>query len=161
MDIIQLIDKYQEGATTQQMLQVTKTIGRFVSEHADKEETGRLYKDIYGILSEWHYDQSFAEAAIAKMYYEDEEGGRRHAPYFTEEEIREVFELNKDDISDYTVYDLAVTMNMLRSDNNRFLERYAKNTAEMKEMVTCMAIEYLQDPDAPYPDSKIWHYING
>ncbi len=31
----------------------------------------------------------------------------------------------------------------------------------MKEMVKLMAIEYLQDPDAPHPSNKIWHYING
>ncbi len=56
---------------------------------------------------------------------------------------------------------LAVTMNMLRSDNNRFLEKYAKDTSEIKEMVSFMAIEYLQDPDSPHHTSKIWHYING
>lgn len=161
MNITKLIEKYQDGITAEQMLQVTKAIGRFVAEHADKEETDKLCLDIYGILSEGHFDECFADVAIRRMYYEDEDGNRHHAPYFSDEEVREVFSLNKDDISDYTVYDLAVTMNMLRSDNNRFLEKYAKNTAEMKEMVTCMAVEYLQDSDAPYPHSKIWHYING
>lgn len=161
MDITKLIEQYQDGATAEQMLQVTKTIGKFVAEHAEKEEADKLCLDIYGILSEGHFDECFAYDAIRRMYYEDEDGNRHCAPYFTDEEVREVFSLNKDDISDYTVYDLSVTMNMLRSDNNRFFEKYAKNTAEMKEMVTCMAIEYLQDPDAPYPHSKIWHYING
>lgn len=161
MDLTKLIENYQEGATAEQMLQVTKAIAKFVTGHADKEETDKMCRDIYGILSNGHFDECFADGAIRRMYYEDEDGNRHHAPYFTEDEVREVFSLNKDDISDYTVYDLAVTMNMLRSDNSRFLEKYAKNTAEIKEMVTCMAIEYLQDPDAPYPKSKIWHYING
>ncbi len=52
-------------------------------------------------------------------------------------------------------------MNMLRNDNNRFFEKYAKSKEEIKEMVSCMAVEYLQDPDAPYPTQKIWKYING
>lgn len=30
-----------------------------------------------------------------------------------------------------------------------------------KEMISTMAIEYLQDPDAPHPTNKIWCYING
>ena len=54
------------------------------------------------------------------------------------------------------IYDLAVTMNMLRSDNNRFLEKYAYCESGKKEMIYTMAIEYLQDPDAPHPTNKIW-----
>ena len=54
------------------------------------------------------------------------------------------------------IYDLAVTMNMLRSDNNRFLEKYAYCESGKKEMISTMAIEYLQDPDAPHPTNKIW-----
>ena len=95
------------------------------------------------------------------MWYEDDNGDKHYAPFFTEEEVKEVFDLNKDEISDYTIYDLAVTMNMLRSDNNRFLEKYASGESGKKEMIYTMAIEYLQDPDAPHPTNKIWCYING
>lgn len=161
MDFVELIEQYQEGTTPEQMLEVTKVIGKFVAKHGTKDEIQGLCKDIYGVVSEGHYDKYFAEDAIGKMYYEDEDGTKHRAPFFTEQEVKEVFDLNKDDISDYTIHDLAVTMNMLRSDNNRFFEKYAKNVGEVKEMVSCMAIEYLQDPDAPHPKSKIWHYING
>lgn len=95
------------------------------------------------------------------MWYEGNDGNRHHAPYFSEEELETIFEKYQDEISDYTIYDLSVTMNMIRSDNNRFLEKYAKDKGELKEMVVCMSIEYLQDPDAKYPRNKIWHYING
>lgn len=161
MDFVELIEKYQEGTTPEQMLEITKVIGKFVATHGTEDELRRLHRDIYGVVSEGHFDRHFAEEAIGKMWYEDEDGGKHRAPFFTDAEVKEVFDLNKDDISDYTIHDLAVTMNMLRSDNNRFLEKYAKNENEMKEMVSCMAIEYLQDPDAPHPTSKIWHYING
>lgn len=161
MNFVELIQQYQEGTTPEQMLAVTKVIGEFVADHASEEEMYRLSKDIYGIIGEGHFDCYFAKDAIGKMYYEEEGGTKHYGPFFTDEEVKEVFDLNKDDISDYTIHDLAVTMNMLRSDNNRFFERYAKNTTEMKAMVTCMAIEYLQDPDAPYPTQKIWRYVNG
>lgn len=161
MDFVELIVKYQEGTTPEQMLEVTKVIGKFVATHATEKELHGLYRDIYGVISEGHFDRKFAEDAIEQMWYEDEDGTTHHAPFFKEDEVKEVFDLNKDDISDYTIHDLAVTMNMLRSDNNRFLEKYAKSEGEKKEMVACMAIEYLQDPDAPHPKSKIWHYING
>lgn len=161
MNLAELILEYQEGVTPDQMKEVTSVIGSFVAKHATEEEVNRLCKEIYGVISEGHYDRHFAEDAIGKMYYEDEGGAKHCAPYYTDAEVKEVFDLNKDEISDYTIYDLAVTMNMLRSDNNRFFEKYAKNNSEIKEMVCCMAIEYLQDPDAPHPTSKIWHYING
>lgn len=156
-----MMQQYQQDTTAEQMVEVTKVIGKYIAAHGTDEDRQRLCKDIYGVASEGHFDRHYAEEAINKMYYEDEDGTKHRAPFYTEAEVREVFELNKDDISDYTVYDLAVTMNMLRSDNNRFLEKYAKNTGEMKEMVVCMSIEYLQDPDAPHPASKIWDYING
>ncbi len=161
MDFVQLIQRYQEQTTPDQMLEVTKVIGKFVATHANEKELHLLYKDIYGVISEGHYDRHFAEDAIEGMYYEDEDGDKHRAPYFTEEEIEDAFERHKDDISDYTIHDLSVTMNMLRSDNNRFLEKYAHSESEKKAMVTCMAIEYLQDPDAPHPTSKIWWYMNG
>lgn len=161
MNFVELIQQYQKGTTPEQMLAVTKVIGEFVTSHATEEEMCSLSKDIYGIIGEGHFDRYFAKDAIGKMYYEEENGTKHYGPFFTDEEVKEVFDLNKDDISDYTIHDLAVTMNMLRSDNNRFFERYAKNTTEMKAMVTCMAIEYLQDPDAPYPTQKIWRYVNG
>lgn len=161
MDFVELIQKYQEGTTPEQMKAITIVIGKFVAKHATEEELHQLYQDVYGVISEGHFDRHFADEAISKMWFEDEYGEKHYAPFYTEDEIKEVFSLNKDDISDYTIYDLAVTMNMLRSDNNRFLEKYASSESNKKEMVTCMAIEYLQDPDAPHPTSKIWHYING
>ena len=132
-----------------------------MASHATEEELHCLYRDIYGVVSEGHFDRHFADEAIKKMWYEDDNGDKHYAPFFTEEEVKEVFDLNKDEISDYTIYDLAVTMNMLRSDNNRFLEKYASGESGKKEMISTMAIEYLQDPDAPHPTNKIWCYING
>ena len=82
-------------------------------------------------------------------------------PFFTDEEINEVFDKHKDDISDYTIHDLAVTMNLLRSDHHVLLERYTEDAEELKDMVVLMAIEYLQDTDCLHPTSKIWHNING
>lgn len=161
MDFVELIQKYQKETTSEQMLEVTKVIGKFIAAHATDDDLHHLCKEIYGVISEGHFDRRFADETIREMYYEDEDGTRHYAPFFTESEVKEVFDLNKDDISDYTIHDLAVTMNMLRSDNNRFLEKYAKDTSEKKEMVSYMAVEYLQDPDAPHPTSKIWGYING
>lgn len=152
---------YKDDASPEQIHEVSEIIANFIVRHSNEKELMELYRKLYGITSGGHFDRQYAEEAISKMWYEDEDGNKKCAPFFTEEEVKEVFDLNKDDISDYTIHDLAVTMNMLRSDNNRFLERYAKNDSEVNEMVACMSIDYLQDPDAPHPTQKIWKYING
>ena len=116
---------------------------------------------VYGVLSEEHFDKHFADDAISKMWYEDADGTKHTAPFFTDDEIKDAFEKHKDDISDYTIHDLAVTMNLMRSDHHVMLERYSKDADELTEMVVLMAIEYLQDPDCLHHTSKIWHTING
>ena len=112
-------------------------------------------------VSGGHFNRMYADEAVKKMYYEDAGGTKHYAPYFTEDEVEEIFEKHKDDVSDYTIFDLAVTLNMMRSDNARFLHKYAKDDAQAKQMVIDMAVEYLQDPDAPHPHSKVWHYLKG
>ena len=116
---------------------------------------------VHGVLSEEYFDKYFADDAISKMWYEDADGTKHMDPFFTDEEIKEVFYKHKDDISDYTIHDLSVTMNLLRSDHHLLLERYSEDAGELKEMVVLMAIEYLQDSDCLHATSKIWHNING
>ena len=96
------------------------------------------------------------KAALYKHYT-----SKHTAPFFSDDEIKDAFDKHQDDISDYTIHDLAVTMNLMRSDHHVMLERYSKDADELKEMVVLMAIEYLQDPDCLHPTSKIWHTING
>lgn len=108
-----------------------------------------------------HFDEQLSKEVIKKMWYEDEDGIKHYAPFFKDEEVRAVFDEVMDDISDYTIHDLAVTMNLLRSDYHDMLEKYSADEEELKEMVTNMAVGYLQDPDCLHPHSKIWHNING
>jgi hypothetical protein len=145
MDFVDFVEKYQQELTPEQMLAVAKAVGKYLSCK----------------LSEEHFDKHFADDAISKMWYEDADGTKHMAPFFSDDEIREAFDKHQDDISDYTIHDLAVTMNLLRSDHHLLLERFSKDSDELKEMVVLMAIEYLQDPDCLYPTSKIWHTING
>ena len=161
MDFIEFVESYQQEMTPEQMLSIAKAMGKYLSYKLSDVEVHHLCAMVYGVLSEEHFDKHFADDAISKMWYEDADGNKHMAPFFTEEEIREAFDKHQDDISDYNIHDLAVTMNLLRSDHHLLLERYSKDNDEMKEMVVLMAIEYLQDPDSLHPTSKIWHTING
>lgn len=160
MGIKRIISEYISEENVCKMRAVVCMIGDYIDSHLSAEEKAELGKKVYGVVSDGHYDRYFAEEAISKMYFEDKNGEKHYAPFFTEEEVEEVFEEHQDDISDYTIHDLSVTMNMLWSDNHTFLAKFAKDTKEAKEMVTCMSVEYLQDPDAPHPSNKIWAYLN-
>ena len=161
MDFVDFVEKYQQEMTPEQMLSIAKAIGKYLSYKLSDVEVHHLCAMVYGVLSDEHFDKHFADDAISKMWYEDENGTKHMAPYFTDEEIKKAFKEHQDDISDYTIHDLAVTMNLLRSDHHVLLERYSKDADELLEMVVVMAVEYLQDPDCLHPTSKIWHNING
>nr|WP_293486169.1 hypothetical protein [Prevotella sp.] len=161
MNFVEFVEKYQQDMTPEQMLSIAKAIGKYLSCKLSDAEVHHLCAMVHGVLSEEHFDKYFADDAISKMWYEDADGTKHKAPFFTKEEVKEIFDKHKDDISDYTIHDLAVTMNLLRSDHHVLLERYSEDAEELKEMVVLMAIEYLQDPDSLYPTSKIWHNING
>ena len=161
MDFVGFVEKYQQEMTPEQMLSIAKAIGKYLSYKLSDVEVHHLCAMVYGVLSDEHFDKHFADDAISKMWYEDENGTKHMAPYFTDEEIKKAFKEHQDDISDYTIHDLAVTMNLLRSDHHVLLERYSKDADELLEMVVVMAVEYLQDPDCLHPTSKIWHNING
>ena len=161
MDFVDFVEKYQQELTPEQMLSIAKTIGKYLSYKLSDVEVHHLCAMVYGVLSDEHFDKHFADDAISKMWYEDKDGTKLMAPYFTDEEIKKAFKEHQDDISDYTIHDLAVTMNLLRSDHHVLLERYSKDADELLEMVVVMAVEYLQDPDCLHPTSKIWHNING
>ena len=161
MDFVDFVDKYQQDMTPEQMLSIAKAMGKYLSYKLSDVEVHHLCAMVYGVLSEEHFDKHFADDAIKKMWYEDEDGSKHMAPFFTDEEIKKAFDQHKDDISDYNIFDLAVTMNLLRSDHHKLLKQYSRDEEELKEMVVMMAIEYLQDPDCLHPTSKIWHNING
>lgn len=147
MDSADFAEKYQQELAPEQMLAVAKAAGKYLScKLSDVEE---------------HSDKHFADDAISKMWYEDADGNRHTAPFFPDGEIREVFDKHQDDISDYTIHDLSVTVNLMRSDHHVMLERYSRDADELKEMAVMMATEYLQDPDCLHPTGKIWHTING
>lgn len=161
MNFVEFVEKYQQDMTPEQMLSIAKAIGKYLSCKLSDAEVHHICAMVHGVLSEEHFDKYFADDAISKMWYEDADGTKHMAPFFTDEEIKEVFDKHKDDISDYTIHDLSVTMNLLRSDHHVLLERYSGDAEELKGMVVLMAIEYLQDPDCLHPTSKIWHNING
>lgn len=161
MELERLIMDNVHGLDANQMRMLIRKISCFVDAHASDEDKYNLLKSVYGVISDGHYDKEFAVKDISNMHYDDANGIRHNAPFFTESEVQEMFSRHMDELSDYTIHDFAVTLNMVWSDNNRTLCKYAKEGCERREMAESMAVEYLCDQDAPHPRNKIWMYING
>ena len=160
MDFVDFVEKYQQELTPEQMLAIAKAVGKYLSCKLSDVEEHHLCAMVYGVLSEEHFDKHFADDAISKMWYEDADGTKHMAPFFSDNEIREAFDKHQDDISDYTIYVLVVTMNLWRSDHHLMLERYSKDADESKKMENKKKKENMQNTDYLHTTSKIWHTIN-
>ena len=154
-----MINKYREDMTPEQMMGVAEAIGKVAAGCMKKEDMHRLCAMVFAVMTEGHFDEVWADEAIVKMWYEDEKG-RHSAPFFTEDEVKDAFGKRMDDVSDYNIYDFEVAMNLIRSDYHGTIGKYAKTEEAVKDMVADMAVEYLQDADATFPTSKIWHEIS-
>lgn len=162
MNLVELITKYQTDATPEQMLKVTKVIGTFVAMHATEEDLHKLYKQIYGVVGNGHYNQYFAEAQIKGMTFEDAKGVEHRAPYFTQERAEEIYGTVKDEIRPYNQHDFAVVLNMIYSDNFNLLKKWFPDDSpeQLLDRMVDMSVAWLNDADNPYGTCKAWGYFN-
>lgn len=126
-----------------------------------EEDKELLTKKVYYLLNGGHYDEEFAKAAVAKMYYLD---GKEnvYAPYWMQGEIEKLYDQVKNEIDDYNLWDFYVTMNMIMSDNYPLLiKRYPESSKDEKTNIILEdSINYLNDEDNPFGTEKIWGYLN-
>lgn len=168
----ELIQKYSTGKDPKSMEGITDIIGDFLKNNVSEDAYCSLYKDIYSELVGGHYNKDFADLQIAKMYYTDATGQKHSAPYWTENEAKEVYEKVKAKIpAEYNFYDFEVTLNMIKSDYCPLLQKWYKeiNPTDTDETACekwCMgkfvelAVNWLNDPDNPFGKEKAWGYFN-
>ena len=122
-----------------------------------------LMEKIYGMLSGGHFDEEHALDVVSGMYYTDEGGEKRHAPYWTIPQVAEVYESVKDEIPEaYNEWDFFVTMQMCAADNWRLVHKWwpGISDGQFAEKIAEMAVNWLSDEDNPYGDKKIWGYLH-
>ena len=126
-----------------------------------EEDKELLTKKVYYLLNGGHYDEEFAKAAVAKMYYLDGKE-KVYAPYWMQGEIEKLYNQVKNEIEDYNLWDFYVTMNMIMSDNyNLLIKRYPESSKDEKTNIILEdSINYLNDEDNPFGTEKIWGYLN-
>lgn len=143
------------------MWETTRVISDAIERDMPEEAKKKLYADLYGHLSNGHYNEAYAHEAVEKMYYTGEDGKKHYGPFWEPEKVREWYEPIKAEIPHYNFWDYFVTVNMIASDNVALIkEWFPGQTAEEREVKYAkMALVWLKDEDWPKHD-KIWHYLN-
>ena len=96
------------------------------------------------------------------MYYVGTDGKKHYAPYWTEDQVKEVYDSVKADIKAYNMWDFFVTLNMIKSDNCPLMGRWFPDATQevMDKKFVDLAVNWLRDEDYRWPNEKIWHYLN-
>ena len=161
MTLYELIKSNSAGKGENMMWGSIKCISKFIDEHVDEEERCELIHQVFGLMSGGHYNEEFAEKAISKMYYQDKGGRKHYAPYWTADQVEDIFDGVKSRIPKYNLYDFMVTFNMLASDNWSLLHGWFPDITEdqLTKKVTELTVNWLSDEDWP-TESKIWDDFN-
>lgn len=149
--IYDLIKKYGSSEDTM------KVLSEILEDHLSKEEYEELSKDIYESTQGKHFDEEFAKKQISKMYYE-ENGIRHYAPYW--EDTSTIYGASKRKLeAPYNKWDWDVAMNMIKSDYYPLLKKWFPNEEDYLDKIIDLTINWLNDEDNPFGESKIWCYF--
>ena len=129
-----------------------------------REEREELKRKLYGKLSGGHYNEQYAMEDVAKMSHRDARTGMvRKAPYWPVPAVRDIYEGVKGDLKGYNCWDFFVTLNMVATDDAGIVDRWFPNISDKERdgKLVELAVNWLNDPDNPYGEKKIWCYMNG
>ena len=163
MNLYDFTKKYGEGKGEGTMWKTVAIISDAVESKMSDTEKKALLRKLYSAMDGCHYNEEFAKEDVAKMYYEDGDGEKHYAPYWTESQVKEVYDSVSEEIPDYNMWDFYVALQMIRSDNCPLYHEWFPDASpsEMDAKYVEATVNWLDDQDYRYPSTKIWHYLNG
>ena len=165
MKYYDLIKEYGAGKGEKVMWATTKRISDFIEpmKQAHPEMYWKLIKDTYADMCGKHYNESFGMWQIEQMHFKDKKGVTHHAPHWTKDQYKGAYDVIKSKLknSNYNMWDVAVTLEMLYSDNYCMYREWWPDASQevIEGKVIDATINYLNDDDDP--DGKIWSRFNG
>lgn len=161
MTLYEITKKFGEGQGEEMMWKTVKIVSEAVESEMPEHAKMKLVRKVYGAMSDGHYTEEMARIDIGKMYYTDANGNVHKAPYWQEEDMESAYEMYKAEIPDYNLWDFAVTMNMIASDNWCMLKKWfpSYDEKDMTEKILDMSLVWLKDEDWP-SKTKIWDYLS-
>ena len=162
MTVYSILKEGLKNEGSDKMWCTTKILSDSIEEFVPEKQKEVLLNKIYYSMNGGHFDKESAERAISKMYYFDGSKIQHQAPYWTESEVRPLYERVRSKIPNYNFYDFEVTMNMVKSDNYMKLKHWFPDESEPELINRYIeeAVNYLDDEDNPFGTEKIWKYLN-
>ena len=162
MTLTELIKKYGTSKGEDAMWASVDLVSKALEDHLTESEYNDIKKKMHYIMFGGHFDKEFANKQIAKFYYIDTDGSKHFAPYWTEDEVKSVYNEVRSTISDYNFYDFEVALNMIKSDYCPLLKRWFPDEdkdSHVKRLVA-LTLNWLIDEDNPFGTEKVWLYFN-
>ena len=163
MNLYDLTKQYGEGKGESMMWTTLSIVSQAIDDSMEQEAREHLLRKLYGKMSNGHYNKEYAHEDVAKMYYFNDSGDQEAAPYWTEPQVKNVYDSVASAIpGEYNFWDFYVTLQMSRADNYNILKLWYPDVTsqEKDEKYVELAVNWLNDPDNPYGNSKIWKYLN-
>lgn len=162
MNIYDILKEGLRGEGSDKMWCITKILSDSIENYVPEKQKDSLMNKVYYSVNGGHFNKEFADKAMSDMYYLDESKVKHYAPYWTESEVRPLYEAVRTRIPAYNFYDFEVTLNMVKADNYKKLKKWFPTITDtlMVEKLVEEAVNYLDDADNPYGDEKIWRYLN-
>ena len=162
MDVYSILKEGLRGEGSDKMWGIAKILSDSIEEYVPEKQRDVLLTKVYYSTKGGHFDRDFADRAISKFYFVSPDDVRHQAPYWTEPEVRTIYESIRNKIPAYNFYDFEVTLNMVKSDNCNKLKKWFPQASdkELLDRLVEEAVNYLDDADNPYGTEKIWKYLN-
>ncbi len=81
-------------------------------------------------------------------------------PHFNMEKVMHAAEKLGVKFDEFSEKEFCMTMNMMYSDYCRTIKKYVSNEDELLMMCACLALDFLEDEDAPGPSEKLTMYFH-
>lgn len=160
--IYDIIKTYGKGKGEDTMWRSVKALSESLKDKLAPEDYALVERDIFMSIAGGHYDEKFAKEDVKKMYYE-KDGVKHHAPYWTDEQVRKVFDSVRGELpSAYGLWDFYVALNMIKADHCLLFRHWwqGASDSEIEGKLVEATVNYFNDPDNPYGTEKIWYYLN-
>ena len=136
-------------------------LSTLLSDILTEEQQYKIVKDLYALFVGGHYNESFADDQVGKMYYE-KDGSKYNGPFLNKDTVLNKYREIRNTIPDYNEWDFYVTVQMIYSDNYNIIYEWFPNISEQdfNQKIYQLATNWLNDKDNPFGNSKIWCYFN-
>ena len=157
--LFETIKSHSEGKGEDVMWRSVRLVSEAVEKIFPDTEKDSLMAEVYGLMSDGHYNEEYDVKCVERMYHAGKDGVKHQAPYWTFQQVKEIFDRYKDKISAYNAWDWYVAFHIVASANWELLHSWWPDiTPELfAQKVGELALAWLADPNTP-GTSKVWDY---